>query len=109
MLYDTYFGQDMYYTSWMPPACTTSAAQPPQPRLQLMRDLSARERAVLHHMLHGLNNKLIARALNISPETVRFHLKAIYRKFGVRQGYANRRMILGATSPRSGSSTSIPC
>jgi len=61
---------------------------------------SPREAAVLHLLAQGLNNKLIARALDISPETVRFHLKAIYQKFGLNNGYANRRVVADFATAR---------
>jgi LuxR family maltose regulon positive regulatory protein len=54
---------------------------------------STREIDVLRYMSHGLSNKLIARTLNISPETVRFHLKGIYQKFGVKSGNGNRKVV----------------
>jgi LuxR family maltose regulon positive regulatory protein len=62
--------------------------------------LSPREREVLHCLSRGMNNKLIARALEISPETVRFHLKAIYQKFGVKNGRANRCVVADFASAR---------
>jgi DNA-binding CsgD family transcriptional regulator len=40
-------------------------------------------------LVAGTNNKLIARSLRISPDTVRFHLKKIYEKFGV----SDRRLV----------------
>lgn len=61
---------------------------------------SPRELEVLHHLSRGLSNKLIARELSISPETVRFHLKGIYLKFGVRTGYANRRVVADFAAAR---------
>jgi len=45
--------------------------------------LSNREREVVHHLLQGKSNKLIALALGISGRTVEFHLKNIYAKFHV--------------------------
>jgi DNA-binding CsgD family transcriptional regulator len=51
--------------------------------------LSQREREIVQLLLGGTNNKLIARALGISPDTVRFHLKKIYEKFGV----SDRRLV----------------
>jgi DNA-binding CsgD family transcriptional regulator len=46
--------------------------------------LSARERSVVLLMGHGLSNKGIARQLNISPETVKSHVKHIFGKLMVR-------------------------
>jgi len=44
---------------------------------------SPREQAVLAQMCHGHTNKQIARELNLSENTVKFHLKNIFRKLGV--------------------------
>lgn len=45
--------------------------------------LTEREREVVHLLLRGNSAKAIARALEISPETARNHLKRIYPKLGV--------------------------
>jgi DNA-binding CsgD family transcriptional regulator len=45
--------------------------------------LSARERDVLARISQGLSNKRIARALEISPETVKSHVKHIFLKLEV--------------------------
>jgi DNA-binding CsgD family transcriptional regulator len=45
--------------------------------------LSARERDVLAKISQGLSNKRIARALEISPETVKSHVKHILLKLAV--------------------------
>ncbi len=47
-------------------------------------DLSAREQAVLSLLLQGISNNDIAGRLRISPSTVKFHLRNIYSKLGVR-------------------------
>lgn len=44
--------------------------------------LSSRETEVLCLLAQGLGNKQIARALNISENTVKFHTSAIYEKLG---------------------------
>lgn len=49
---------------------------------QLEEQLTAREREVLELLSQGLSNKLIARQLNISEHTVKFHVSAIYTKLG---------------------------
>jgi DNA-binding NarL/FixJ family response regulator len=49
-----------------------------------LRNLSSREREVLHSLLAGQRVPTIARALHLSPHTVRNHLKSIFRKLGVR-------------------------
>ncbi len=45
--------------------------------------LTEREREVTHLLLQGNSAKAIARALTISPETARNHLKRVYPKLGV--------------------------
>jgi DNA-binding CsgD family transcriptional regulator len=45
--------------------------------------LAAREREVLAMMGQGFSNKRIARALQISPETVKSHVKHIFLKLTV--------------------------
>ncbi len=49
----------------------------------LPEPLTAREKEVLHKMAEGLANKQIALELGISEHTVKFHLSALYAKFGV--------------------------
>ena len=48
-----------------------------------MSSLSRREKDVLNLLCEGQNYKDIARALFVSPNTVRFHLKNIYKKLRV--------------------------
>jgi len=45
--------------------------------------LSPRELEVLAHLAEGRSNKVIAQAMNISGETVRAHVKSIFRKAGL--------------------------
>lgn len=47
--------------------------------------LTARERDVLMQVLDGQSNKLIARHLGMSEQTVKIHLVHAYRKLGVRR------------------------
>ena len=46
--------------------------------------LSRREREVLAEVLSGFGNKMIAGRLHISEDTVKSHMKAIFRKLGAR-------------------------
>lgn len=48
------------------------------------RGLSAREQQVAALLLDGASNKLIARALEISVHTAKFHVTAIMEKLGAR-------------------------
>jgi DNA-binding NarL/FixJ family response regulator len=45
-------------------------------------DLTEREQAVLQALCEGLSNKQIGRQLWITDQTVRFHLKNVFRKLG---------------------------
>ena len=47
--------------------------------------LSARERTILEGISEGKSNKEIAKDLNITPETVKSHLKNIFLKLAVRK------------------------
>lgn len=46
--------------------------------------LTPRELDVLSALSEGLTNKLIARRLDISLHTVKFHVESLFRKLGVR-------------------------
>jgi DNA-binding CsgD family transcriptional regulator len=46
--------------------------------------LTPREIEVLSAISEGLTNKVIARRLNISLHTVKFHIESLFRKLGVR-------------------------
>jgi len=48
-----------------------------------MPDLTPREREVLEHLVQGANYLNVAARLGIGPETVRTHIKSIYRKLHV--------------------------
>ena len=45
--------------------------------------LSARDIDIMEYIVRGLTNKEIARALSIAPETVKWHLKQIFKKLNV--------------------------
>jgi DNA-binding CsgD family transcriptional regulator len=45
--------------------------------------LSPRERAILSRVAAGTSNKGMARTLGVSPETVKGHMRSIFRKLGV--------------------------
>jgi LuxR family maltose regulon positive regulatory protein len=50
----------------------------------LSEDFSEREIEVLTQLAHGYSNKQIARRLHLSENTVKFHLKNLYRKLEAR-------------------------
>ncbi len=56
---------------------------PMQPTSAISDALTVRERDILGKIGEGLPNKRIARALEISPETVKSHIKNIFLKLGV--------------------------
>jgi DNA-binding NarL/FixJ family response regulator len=49
----------------------------------LPEHLTQRELEVLHHLAEGLSNKAIAKRLEISENTVKFHVNALLEKFEV--------------------------
>jgi len=65
-----------------PPVRRLSATPIPDDR-PLTSVLSRRELAVLERLADGRPNRDIARDLDITVNTVKFHLASIYRKLGV--------------------------
>jgi DNA-binding NarL/FixJ family response regulator len=57
---------------------------PSHPRQRAEKQMSERERAVLALISQGRSNKGVARALNITTETVKSHLKRVFIKLGSR-------------------------
>ncbi|CAK0759393.1 DNA-binding transcriptional dual regulator NarL [Gammaproteobacteria bacterium] len=51
--------------------------------VNILSELTPREREILCHLAEGQSNKVIARNLGISDGTVKLHVKAILRKLGV--------------------------
>jgi DNA-binding NarL/FixJ family response regulator len=71
--------------------------------------LSAREREVLDLAASGMSNKEIAQCLTISANTVKFHLRTIYSRLGVRNRVqALQAMGQGDPSDRSNTSNGSP-
>ncbi|MFT4255425.1 MAG: LuxR C-terminal-related transcriptional regulator [Pseudoxanthomonas sp.] len=67
---------------------------------------SPREREVLAQLAAGLSNKQIARHLHLSENTIKFHLKNLYRKFGANDrdtalAVAAQRGLVGPVPDRS--------
>ena len=48
-----------------------------------MANLTAREREILDHLAQGQSNKAIARALDISHDTVKLHVRHILSKLNL--------------------------
>ena len=49
-------------------------------------NVSAREQQVLSLLVQGCSNKEIAGQLNISPRTVKQHLRTLFLRAGIREG-----------------------
>ena len=69
--------QSMTFAAQISPTPTSQVDHP------ILSSLSEREREVLAHLMAGSRVATIAEQLFISPNTVRNHLKAIYRKIDV--------------------------
>jgi two-component system nitrate/nitrite response regulator NarL len=71
------------------PAMTLKLARLLQPELQeppkenLLSLLTDREREILEHLSRGESNKAIARALQISPDTVKLHVRRVLSKLNL--------------------------
>jgi two-component system nitrate/nitrite response regulator NarL len=52
-------------------------------RENALKQLTAREREILDHLAQGLSNKAIARALDISHDTVKLHVRHILAKLNL--------------------------
>lgn len=64
-------------------AVSDAAVSPPAEEAAPIALLSEREREILGLLAQAMSNKKIASVLNVSPETVKWHLKNIYAKLGV--------------------------
>ena len=60
--------------------------------------LTPRQKHVLHLLTQGLSNKLIARELGVSVDTVKDHVAAVLKALGVA---SRTQAVLAATRPRS--------
>jgi LuxR family maltose regulon positive regulatory protein len=75
----------------------SSAALPSMPLPGRQGLLTAKEAEILHLLDKGLSNKMIARTLDISGETVKWHLKNLFQKLsaGTRRHAVDRARLLG--------------
>lgn len=55
---------------------------------QLVQELTSRERDILRLITDGLTNRAIAERLNITHETVRWHIRGLYSKIGVQDRFS---------------------
>ena len=56
---------------------------PPAEKADALKQLTAREREILDYLAQGLSNKAIARALDISHDTVKLHVRHILSKLNL--------------------------
>jgi DNA-binding NarL/FixJ family response regulator len=76
---------------WVPRALlsqflkTVLSASPPVRLIEGAPDLTRRERQVLERLLDNLSNKEIARDLQVSERTAKFHVSNLLAKYGVRR------------------------
>lgn len=83
---------------WVAQLLTAFAASGAAAEMSLVdRVLTHREQDVLGHLKVGSSNKLIARALDLTENAVKFHLKNIYRKLGVN----DRRLAISVAEKRA--------
>lgn len=61
-----------------------SAIRAPQPPIQPPSTLNTRERKLLELMSEGLSNREIAGRLHLTQNTIKTHLRGLFRKLGVR-------------------------
>jgi DNA-binding NarL/FixJ family response regulator len=71
--------------TFIPPSVKSMLNRNKKTKSQEMPDLTARQKQVLNLVkTRGASNKVIARQLNISESTVKLHMSAIFKKYGVR-------------------------
>jgi DNA-binding NarL/FixJ family response regulator len=70
--------------------------------------LSAREREILDLLTSGMSNKEMATHLTISSNTVKFHLRTIYSKLGVRNRVQAMQAVGGTTAEGRGQQEDLP-
>jgi DNA-binding NarL/FixJ family response regulator len=102
---------DAKHVIWAPPMeeLPLTNHEPPAPRRGRQSEtLTARESDILGLIAQGFSNKSIARMLNISPETVKSHVKRIFLKLGVctRAAAVSRAVLLDVRSREESSSSS---
>ncbi|MGE5336650.1 MAG: response regulator [Gemmatimonadota bacterium] len=64
-------------------AAILQSGEEPGSAASLVKQLTGRERQILGHVAAGMSNKAIARALGISHDTVKLHVRHILAKLGL--------------------------
>ena len=80
----------------------------PEARRMEQVGLSPRERDVLAEVLSGYGNKMIAGRLHISEDTVKSHMKAIFRKLGARDRAHAVALAVGRDWPAAAAGRGAP-
>lgn len=62
----------------------STTVQQEKPALKEIADLTPREHEILHYLARGLTNKEISVAAHLAVDTVKTHLRNIFRKLGVK-------------------------
>lgn len=85
---------------------TTTQLPQPLPRPVVGRQpLSGSERAVVELVVQGMTNRQAAKRLDLSPNTVNFHLRNVFRKFGISSRVELARLY---QSPQASGTPSAP-
>lgn len=66
----------------LPPAWRADIGVAPA-SLDALQGLTVKERLILQGVARGQSNKVIAKALGVTPETIKSHLKSVFAKLGV--------------------------
>lgn len=69
--------------SYMSPVISRKILNFFKPQRNILDDLTTREKEIAESILQGLSYKMIALNFNISIDTVRKHIKSIYKKFHI--------------------------
>ena len=79
------------------PPASPATAPPRSPRRAEFTLFTSKEASMLAYLAQGMSNKEIARALDLGPETVKWHLKNVFAKLaaGNRQHAVARARMLG--------------
>ena len=64
-------------------AAILQSGEEPGSAASLLKQLTGRERQILGHVAAGMSNKAIAKALGISPDTVKLHVRHLLAKLGL--------------------------
>ena len=70
--------------------------------------ITPRDQEVLHLLVQGCSNKEIAMQLNISPRTVKQHLRTLFLRAGIKEGRKRVKLARPPCSLRSRCSHATP-